>query len=253
MEKNKIELNSIEQTSYWWINRINIFLKNDIFLEKGEKEFYKIFKEYIKEDWRHLYLELQKYIASDVKQYCTEGEYYSQETCKNGHDRLNEELSIILNKEIPDVRIQERYTKDIVIYTNKDCSYVWFRSGGEDLLPSEYNNNYILSGDEELLKFDRILLSTIYEIYNTNPHFDSTKTLIENYCAIYQEDNNLKINIEKLYEQVFQSLLRAKYDRIIDGNINRYYDLNLKYLNLKELANYEDIGKEYANKILQKK
>ena len=250
---NKIELNSIEQTSYWWINRINIFLKNDIFIEKGEKEFYKIFKEYIKEDWRHLYLELQKYIASDVKQYCTEEEDYSQETCLGGHNRLNEELSIILNKEIPDVRIQERYTKDIAIYTNKDCSYVWFRSGGEDLLPSEYNNNYILSGDEELLKFDRILLSIIYEIYNINPNFDSTKTLIDNYYTIYQDQSDKKLCKKEFYDKIYQSLLRAQYDRIIDGNINRCYDLNLKYLNLKELENYEDIGREYANKVLQMK
>ena len=248
---DRIKLNSIEQTSYWWINRINIFLKNVNFIGKGEKEFYNIFKEYIKEDWRHLYLELQKYIASDVKQYCTDEKDYSQETCLGGHNRLNEELSIILNKEIPDVRIQERYTKDIVIYTNKDCSYVWFRSGGEDLLPSEYNNNYILSGDEELLKFDRILLSTIYEIYNINPNFDSTKTLIDNYYTIYQDQSDKKICKKEFYDKIYQSLLRAQYDKIIDGNMNSWYYLNPENLNSKELANYEDIGKEYANKVLQ--
>ena len=109
----------------------------------------------------------------------------------------------------------------------------------------------ILSGDEELLKFDRILLSTIYEIYNINPNFDSTKTLINNYYTIYQDQSDKKICKKEFYDKIYQSLLRAQYDRIIDGNINRCYDLNLNYLNLKELANYEDIGKEYANKVLQ--
>ena len=33
--------------------------------------------------------------------------------------------------------------------------------------------------------------------------------------------------------------------------MNSWYYLNPENLNSKELANYEDIGKEYANKVLQ--
>ncbi len=82
METKK--LNSYEQTSYWWINRLKSKI-NQLYLVKkregnlddnSELEFLSIFESFGEKDWRNIYLELRKYIKIDVSEFAS-SDYFS--------------------------------------------------------------------------------------------------------------------------------------------------------------------------------
>ena len=127
MDKIKeIKLSSIEVTAYWWVNIIKNKVRELIINgtnDKSELKFVKLFYNYTQIDWRNLYLELINYITEDVNNYISledtmEIDGFHQSTAKREHQRLNIELSKILNSKVPDIRLASSDFKDSVIYTN---------------------------------------------------------------------------------------------------------------------------------------
>ena len=122
----EIELTSIQATAYWWVNLIRSKVK-EILIETSSDEdktnFAQIFCNFTEVEWRNLYLQLANYITEDINNYVPKGNAYdidafSQDTKKGGHNRINEELSKILQTSIPDIRLASRGSKDWVIYAN---------------------------------------------------------------------------------------------------------------------------------------
>ena len=178
-ENREIELSSIEATAYWWINVIRSKVRELILSgtsDKKEIEFVKKFYNYTEIDWRNLYLELVKYITEDVNNYVPIGnimgiDTFSQDTDKKGHDRINAELSKIMNCYIPDIRLASSSTKDLVIYTNMFGACVWYKSGGVINLSTKYDPTYILTGDEQELNFYNLIVSTIAALKEKDKNF----------------------------------------------------------------------------------
>ena len=179
--RKKIELSPIEVTAYWWTNSIKEKVR-DIIIHNSrddcENKFASIFYGYTEVDWRNLYLALVKDIAHDVE--CldtTQGVYFSQDTCIGGHDRLNEELAQITNKFIPDIRLAGFGVKDSVIYTTSSRASVLYKSCGDRVLPTMYDESYILTGNQKKLDFYNTLISTIAIIEQKDKYFNSVPVL----------------------------------------------------------------------------
>ena len=196
--RKKIELSPIEVTAYWWTNSIKEKVR-DIIIHNSrddcENKFASIFYGYTEVDWRNLYLALVKAIAHDVEDFDTTQENcFSQDTCIGGHDRLNEELAQITNKVIPDIRLAGFGVKDSVIYTTSSKASVWYKSSGKYMLPTMYDESYILTGNRKKLDFYNTLISTIAIIEQKDKYFNSVPVLRERFCQEYirlsDEDEN---------------------------------------------------------------
>lgn len=260
-EKEKIELSSMESTAYWWIKIIKNKVRELIIqgtTEKEEIKFVKIFYNYTEVEWRNLYLGLVNYITEDVNNYVPienmgGTDTFNQDTDKNGHDRINTELSKIINCSIPDIRLANNSTKDSVIYTNMFGAYVWYKSGGVTKLPTKYEPCYILTGDEKELHFDNLLISTIAVLNELDRNFHSVSLIRERFCKEYKKVNKSKESIKAIKGRFNYSFDKACDKGIILGSSwQDTYFTNFRDIDFVGLEQYMVLAEHYANVILQK-
>ena len=266
MEKT-IELDQYQQTAYWWI-QIILAKVNELYKykarvgkikDKEEEKFFSIFEKYDDKDWRNVYINLQEYIKKDVENYIPTGDImfpdcFSQDTAKGGHRKLNEELSHIVNKVVPDIRLACRGRKDYVIYTSQEKAYEWYKSCGIDELSSKYecNYNYVLTGDIGELDFYNLVLATCIFISEKRKDFNSTKILRDVFCNEYKKYYKIPNDINEIQAE-FNKVFRAFSGRI---DISRFYDEDYCYYYLKEMDKngldaYMELANEFALKILE--
>lgn len=260
-EREKIELSSLEVTSYWWINVIKAKVRELVIqgpYDKNEEKFLNIFYNFTEKDWRNLYLELINYIMEDINNFVPRGDVigidtFEQDTDVNGHDRINEELSKILNGKVPDIRLASNSSKDSVIYTNMFGASVWYKSCGVINLPTIYDANYILTGDEKELHFYNSLLATISVLKELDRSFNSVSILRNQFCKEYKKVNKLKNYIKELKDLFDYSFNKASDNDIIYGRFwDETYSAYFKEIDYNGLDEFRTIAEYYANSILEK-
>ena len=260
---NKIELSSIEVTAYWWIHVIRSKVRElSVSRKKDELEtkFLEKFYTYTEKDWRNLYLKLIDDITEDVNNFVPRGDIigidaFSQDTDKKGHDRLNAELSKIMQCSIPDIRLAEKYRKDSVIYTNMFGACVWYKSAGVTDLPTEYESNYILSGDEEELHFYHTLLATIAVLKRLDNRFESIPELREFFCEEYKQIYPSREDLNQLKERFHHAYEIANERGIVYGSCwEESYGSNFQDIDFIGLEQYMKMVEHYniAQNILRK-
>ncbi len=265
MEKT-IELNPYQQTAYWWINIIRAKV-DELYIYKnrtgklkddGEEKFLSIFGEYSEKDWRNIYISLQDCIKNDVYNYIPTGDMlhpdcFSQDTAKGRHTRLNEEISKILNIEVPNIRLANIGKKDSVIYTDYTSSYEWYKSCGIAELPVEYkcDYNYVLTGDLEELDFYNLVLATCLIIHDRGRNFISMDILRGVFCEEYKKHINIPNDIDDIYKE-FNNVFIAFQERI---DISRFWEKIFHYWYPKKtdkngLDCYMKLANEFASTII---
>ena len=252
----KIELSPVEVTAYWWTNSIKGKVREIVVYNSrdyNENLFVNIFYGYTEVDWRNLYLALVKDIAHDVE--CldtTQGVYFSQDTCIGGHDRLNEELAQITHKVIPDIRLAGNGVKDSVIYTTSSRASVLYKSCGERVLPTMYDESYILTGDQKKLDFYNTLISTIAIIEQKDKYFNSVPILRERFCQEY-----IRLSDEDENEEDITGLFNVCFDKasdkktIVGRHFDRKYFPSFRNIDFVGLNSYLPLANHYAGVILE--
>jgi len=260
-EINEIELSSIEATAYWWINVIKSKVRELVISgtsDKQEIKFVEKFYNYTERDWRNLYLELVNFITEDVNNYIPIGnimgiDAFNQDTDKKGHDRINAELSKIMNCSIPDIRLASSSSKDSVIYTNMFGASVWYKSCGVRDLSTKYNPTYVLTGDEQELNFYNLIISTIAVLKEKDRSFNSVPLLRNGFCKEYKKINKLQEELKDIkdrFNQVFES---ASDKGIILGSYwKETYFSSFRDIDYIGLEQYMEMAEHYASVILQK-
>ncbi len=259
MKKEEIILNPVEVTAYWWLRCIKNKIR-ELVVEKprskDEKSFLKIFYNFSDVEWRKLYLKLINYIKEDIDNYELKGIFgldcFNQDTDRCGHDRLNYELSRIIDKSIPDIRLASNNRKDFVIYTDLTGAYEWYKSCGTRKLDDKYdaNYNYILTGNETELDFYNLILATIIKLDSLDKSFDSISILRERFCREYQLLNNID-NLERIYDE-FNCVFNKLNDKdIVLGRFwKETYFPTLREIDYNGLEEYMIPAKHYANVVL---
>lgn len=252
----KIELSPVEVTAYWWTNSIKGKVREIVVYNSrdyNENLFVNIFYGYTEVDWRNLYLALVKDIAHDVE--CldtTQGVYFSQDTCIGGHDRLNEELAQITNKCIPDIRLAGFDVKDSVIYTTSSRASVLYKSCGDRVLPTMYDESYILTGNQKKLDFYNTLISTIAIIEQKDKYFNSVPILRERFCQEY-----IRLSDEDENEEDITGLFNVCFDKasdkktIVGRHFDRKYFPSFRNIDFVGLNSYLPLANHYAGVILE--
>ena len=252
----KIELSPVEVTAYWWTNSIKGKVREIVVYNSrdyNENLFVNIFYGYTEVDWRNLYLALVKDIAHDVE--CldtTQGVYFSQDTCIGGHDRLNEELAQITNKFIPDIRLAGFDVKDSVIYTTSSRASVLYKSCGDRVLPTMYDESYILTGNQKKLDFYNTLISTIAIIEQKDKYFNSVPILRERFCQEY-----IRLSDEDENEEDITGLFNVCFDKasdkktIVGRHFDRKYFPSFRNIDFVGLNSYLPLANHYAGVILE--
>lgn len=259
-ENKEIKLNSIEATSYFWINVIRSKVRDVVIngvSNKKEIRFVEKFYYYTEKDWRNLYLELINYIDIDVNNYVSDANIgginaFNQDTDIKGHDKLNSELSKIMKCSIPDIRLTSSFVKDSVIYTDMASVKVLYKSCGIRDLATSYDSTYVLTGDEEELNFYNSVVSTIAVLNREDKSFNSVPKLRNGFCVEYKKVNNLEDDLEQLEDKFNQVFEKCCDKGIILG---RYwkgtYFCQIHDIDYVGLEPYMDSAKYYAKVILQ--
>lgn len=210
LEDEKIELSGIEQTAYWWTNRL-MYMTRDFALKyerkvghitPDEEKFLSIFYNYTDTEWRNLYLKLIEYITDDVNNFEPTGDVvgidaFNQDTAKGKHMRLNAELAKITGvKGFPDIRLADSGYKDEVIYADWVRSYVWYKSCGTSPLETSYEPTYILSGNFEELNLYNDLIAALTYLDAHNSH--DMDLFRQSFCKAYKKQNAPTEDIVKI-------------------------------------------------------
>ncbi len=255
-EKKLIELTPIETTAYWWVTMIRYKIRELIDLgaaNKKEVKFVEKFYNCTERDWRNIYLGLVSLITEDVNNFKTNGvdDSFCQDTSKGGHNRLNEELKILLKYSIPDIRLASTAAKDSIIYTNSESASVWYKSCGVSELPYKYENDYILTGDEEELDFYNLVISTIIILNNQDNSFRSTIMLRKIFCEEFKKINNLTCDLNEILNKFNRVFEKAGERNILLGKVwdDTYYTV-FKNIDLVGLQDYMATAQYYAFRIL---
>lgn len=261
MEK-KIELSPMQITSYWWINMIRFKLR-ELEIEgtsnKDEKKFLELFYNFSEKDWRNIYLKLTDLINEDINNYeltrdILNPDAFSQDTCINGHDRLNEELSLILDKNVPDIRLSSNSSKDSVIYTDILGVVEWYKSCGTIRVSNQYDSTYILNGDESELHFYNLMLATIFHLDKMDSSFKKFYELRKKFCKKYMEDYDIDLSYEEIVEEFNRLFERACSRKILLGDSHsKMYFCRFRDIDCVGLDEYSTQAREYASEILNGK
>ena len=260
-EREKIELSSLEVTSYWWINVIRKKVRElAIDGPHGQKEikFLNTFYNCTEKDWRKIYLELTKYIMEDINNFVPQGDIigidaFSQDTDLGGHNRINAELSKITKCKIPDIRLASNSSKDSVIYTNMFGASVWYKSCGVTNLPTLYDACYILTGNEKELHFYNSLIATVSVLKGLDRNFNSVSVLRNVFCKEYKKVNKLKDTLKELKVLFDYSFNKASDSDIIYGRFwDETYSAYFREIDYVGLDEFMDIANYYSNVVLEK-
>ena len=247
----KIELSPVEVTAYWWTNSIKGKVREIVVYNSrdyNENLFVNIFYGYTEVDWRNLYLALTKDIAHDVECF----NRFGQDTCIGGHNRLNEELTQITHKVIPDIRLAGNGVKDSVIYTTSSRASVLYKSCGERVLPTMYDESYILTGDQKKLDFYNTLISTIAIIEQKDKYFNSVPVLRERFCQEY-----IRLSDEDEKEEDITQWFNVCFDKADDKGLihgrhfDRKYFPSFRNIDFVGLNSYLPLANHYAGVILE--
>ena len=247
----KVELSPVEVTAYWWTNSIKGKVREIVVYNSrdyNENLIVNIFYGYTEVDWRNLYLALAKDIAHDVECF----NRFGQDTCIGGHDRLNEELAQITHKVIPDIRLAGNGVKDSVIYTTSSRASVLYKSCGERVLPTMYDESYILTGDQKKLDFYNTLISTIAIIEQKDKYFNSVPILRERFCQEY-----IRLSDEDENEEDITGLFNVCFDKasdkktIVGRHFDRKYFPSFRNIDFVGLNSYLPLANHYAGVILE--
>lgn len=254
-----VELSSAENTAYWWTRVIRGKVREIVISgahNKSESEFANIFINFSEKNYRKLYLELSNLINEDISNFVSDSntcgpDLFSQDTKEGQHNRLIEEISQIVKKKVPDICLSGNGSKDSVIYTSMSSASVWYKSCGLSKLPTKYEANYILTGDEKELKFYNTLLSTILILKEQDSSFDSTQQLKQNFCVEYAKNNDLD-KLEPVIN-MFDKLFNIASDRniIFGRSFQKTYSSTFRETDYAGLEEYMDIANHYANTILE--
>ena len=261
MQNNEeIELSSIQATAYWWINLIRSKVKEILIEESSDKnntKFAKIFCDFTEVDWRNLYLQLVDCITEDVNNYVPKGNVYgidsfSQDTDKGGHNRINNAISKILQKSIPDIRLASNSSKDWVIYTNMFGASVLYKSCGVSDLSTKYEPSYVLTGDENELDFYNQVISTIAVLQQKNCNFHSLPLLRSGFCDEYKRLYPSDETLDEIKDHFNKTFDKASDRDIIFGrSYKESYFANFRDFDYVGLENYMELAEHYARIILQ--
>ena len=252
----KIKLTPAQRTAYWWVNiikgKVKALLDGEAYYDT-EKKFAKIFEKYTERDWRKLYLKLTEEIEKDIENENDKNHYFVQETEMKKHDRINEELSKITSKPVPDILISTRSTKPMLIYTNKYKVIKQVRSIGEEPLELECEPTYILTGNEKKLDFYYLLVATISALHEKDPKFESIPALANGFCKKYKEDTSNQSS-EEIIEWFKDSYDKAMWEGLITGfrwGYSSTYFCSDRLSHYKGLEPYMNQASDFADAILQ--
>ena len=151
---NKITLTNGQNVAYWWIKtlkkKVNELNKREE-LTDDEESFVEIFDMYDSEEWRLLYVEL----SYDIEEYMQNNDRFFQCTQEGGHNKMNNYISAIVGYQVPDICLTVNNSSIAIL------NGVTIESYEDDykVLNSEYNENYVLTGDESLLTSRKTVLA----------------------------------------------------------------------------------------------
>jgi len=257
MEKECIELDSYQITAYFWVNTIRNKVK-EIFgygvSEKLEEDFFSIFSELDEIGWRNLYLSLEKRIYDDVNSYVLKGkdcdiDMFSQDTDCKGHKHLNKELSLIMCKRVPDIRLAHNDSKDTVIYTSSNSVYVWYKSCDVSKLNNKYESTFILTGDMAKLYFYNLVLATFVSIKDIDKDFNQFNIFKDVFCEKYACENDVST---KQVLCMFNETMDLLLEREIVSVYQSTYFLSYNALDLVGIDDYLEKGGEFAKCVVGK-
>ena len=169
-----------------------------------------------------------------------------------GHDRLNEELAQITNKFIPDIRLAGFGVKDSVIYTTSSRASVLYKSCGDRVLPTMYDESYILTGNQKKLDFYNTLISTIAIIEQKDKYFNSVPVLRERFCREYIQLSDEDENEEDIICWFNTCFDKASDKGLIHGrHFDRKYFPSFRNIDFVGLNPYLPLANHYADIILE--
>ena len=232
----QLELTPVEATAYFWVKTIKDKIRemsintNDI--SEKELEFFNDFSKFTDVEWRKLYIELCKFIDIKVKKYSHHGLYgiddYHQDTAKYYHKDINEILSYVSKKEVPDIRLAGKNKEDLIIATNPYGANKFFESYGMIPLDKIYDYNYILSGDKKELELYNLVMSVIVVMNQNGNH--SIDYLRKVFCNLYLEMHD-NINIKEL-EEDFNRIFNQIHDKGLLEGVSLDKEYNCKFENI---------------------
>ena len=176
---------------------------------------------------------------------------FHQSTAKKEHQRLNTELSKILNIKVPDIRLANSDLKDSVIYTNIFEACVWYKSCGTTNLSTKYDPCYILTGDLEELDFYNLLLAILITLKELDKDFNSIPKLKEVFINEYSKINNNLEDMNDIEEKFNYYLSRLNDLGLIYGRYwSNTYSAYFRDIDLVGLEKYMNTARQIANLIL---
>lgn len=258
LDVEKIELSPIQATAYWWINVIRYRVREIVIYgahNQKEVDFVEIFYGFSEIDYRKMYLALTEYISKDVENYIPKGinDCFNQDTNIHGHKKINDSISKIVGKKIPDIRLAADDVKDSVIYTTMDYVNVFYKSCGVRKLPLNYEPSYVLTGDDKGLEFYNLLISTVAVLSKEDKSFNSVYILRERFCNEYLRLTNVAENLEDiilLFNYCFDKA--SDKDLIIGRSFKETYFASFRDIDFVSLYSYMDKAQYYACVILDK-
>ena len=208
------KLNPIEATAYWWVNNIKNKIKelyNSQNKDEKEREFLELFYQFNDLQWRELYLELVDGLSEKIittLAFDNSLEYYQQETTAFGHDDINEVLNKVVNKDIPDINLALQGIGDSIICTNTCGADRVFAEGGISSLDTDFDSNYILSGDMQEFEIKSIIMMLLRAIINNNSFEKLKRLFMAVYFNLYPDCDRLII--EEEFARIFDQLCDEK-------------------------------------------
>ncbi len=256
--ENKIKLNPIEATAFWWVKMIRNKVReiNRRSRDFDELRFADLFDGYKEEDWRNLYLRLVDLIEEDMRE--KQGKYFQQETAIRRHNNINIDLSCVIKDIVPDIDISPRYSKSNVIFTSDKSVSVGERGNAiAQILNRENNPWYTLTGDEDDLKCYYLLAATLAVIDANSKKYESKplRPLKTGIVNGYKKYILPEFKMEKLRDSADLAIEYAEQNgiiRIINSATPPIYETDFTREEYNGLEPYMDKAMELASVILNK-
>lgn len=240
MTIKQIQLNPMEATAYWWINTIKNKLR-DIAVDRSnytvrECDFLNKFYHFTDVEWRDLYIRLTSLITDRVM---LQNNDYKQNTAPSFHDDINSILETMIQDTVPDIRLASRDIVDSIIYTNIYGANQIFYSCEINPLSTCHEANYILTGDNNDLKFHNLVMAVI-TVLNQKNKKNSVKHLRTVFCNIYEEMYGLvdKGELEERFNLVMSQI--SEKGLIIGTPFQEEFSCQFEDIDLVGLDKYTD-------------
>ena len=265
-ENEMIELTPYEQASFWWVTRLRCKVKE--ILEDGysygstsrvTEEFYDIFGFYTEDDWRNIYLKLAPMIEEDVKRLPKGTNWFTQDEALKGHNKLNKELSSIVGRKVPDIRLSNNTSKDSILYVSQYRTCYWYKSYQRERsidrkYPKKYN--YVLTGNKDELDFYNVIKATLLLLLDDFTYSCTVDKVCNAFCKAYMEYYNIIELDSGTHNKEFEEYLRNEFMyvlwweyKIIDRYKALFIVLSKDDIDTNGLEEYQDAAEYVANYI----